>query len=604
MSSVGVGSPRHSLSHPKSAFTPVNRSHCSTMVSSPPLANLSTQAPSAQKSLKKTPRSHLSYSLMLTPSRTVTESFTAMVSSTAQKLEDIWDEVGYSPEDRTSELSDLLAKFRDLCEAKLAEERSVAESFRQTIDETKAEIASTSKALKINAVDNLLGADHHERGTLTDELAILEATLDGLREIAASAKLDLEKCRDYLLHAYRMLGLTLEETWLDVDSDLTLERRERFHLKVEEMKEEIATRSSAIIQLLRDCQHLLKEMQIDEEVTGSALDHQIARSLNRLEGGSFVMSDDFRTDTCTGISASALEDLTERVAALNAEKRKRTSKLEEMGVQIMTLWEKLRISEQEQQAFTVSIQGLGLDTIAKGEAELERLHALKSQMLGNLILEARQTIIGLWDEMNATETFKKAFLPFGNTKDKEFTESALEEHENYIDYLKGQLEEMRPILRIIERRDAILRERKEYQELQQDSDRLKQRGAALTKQLMEEEKMARRIKRELPKLTSMLEEKLMEWEHQHHEKFQLRGENYIDVMERQENEWTEYKSALLLKKKKLVDNRGSASSSRLFADATSRENRSTSRLRGRDDGPRKPRPEAQRTRSTSRTRVL
>ena len=81
---------------------------------------------------------------------------------------------------------------------------------------------------------------------------------------------------------------------------------------------------------------------------------------------------------------------------------------------------------------------------------------------------------------------------------------------------------------------------------------MKQRGAAMARQLMEEEKMARRIKRDLPRLTKMLNEKLIEWTDSHGEDFQYNGQIYFDVMDRQEEEWVEYKkneAQLKLKKK-------------------------------------------------------
>lgn len=611
----------------KSAFTPVNASdlRATSLLASPPFGNnnnKTTPATSAtkRKSTRRTPNTSHAYSLALTPSRTITESLTAMVSTTAHQLDEIWDEVGYSSEDRTSQLSDLMVKFRDLCEAKLAEEQGVAETFRHTISETKAEIVSTSNALQIPIDERLFDSSHNgKQTTLTDELAILEATLEGLREAAAVATRDLEESRDFLVDAHEMLGLPLDDEWKEITNDLTVDRRKRAQQKVEEMKEEIATRSSAVIQLLRDCQHLMKELRMEAADSSSKLDRQIAGSLERKENGSYAMVSNFASDTCTGISASALEDLTGRVAALNTEKRRRTAKLEEMGAKIMTLWEKLRVSEEEQRAFSESIQGLGLDTIEQGEAELRRLQTLKTEMLGKLVLESREAIVCLWNDMNASEEYRASFEAFDVDDESEFTEELLEAHEKYVDHLKAQLEEMKPILRIIERRDVILRERKEYQELQKDSDRLKQRGAALTKQLMEEEKMARRIKRELPKLTALLEEKLQEWKENHGEEFQLHGQGYSEIMERQEEEWANYKNSLSLQKKKKQEEKSfsenrfapltrKTSSSRPFGDASSRENsRSSSRARGREfDRTQKSRSNATsttRARSNSRARA-
>ena len=116
--------------------------------------------------------------------------------------------------------------------------------------------------------------------------------------------------------------------------------------------------------------------------------------------------------------------------------------------------------------------------------------------------------------------------------------------------LQERLEQMKPIMRIIERREEILRQRMEYEELQKDSDRLQQRGAAMAKQLMEEERMARRIKKELPKLTKMLTERLVDWKETNGEDFQYRGDVYFEVMKEQEDEWLQYKEDELEMKRK------------------------------------------------------
>ena len=129
--------------------------------------------------------------------------------------------------------------------------------------------------------------------------------------------------------------------------------------------------------------------------------------------------------------------------------------------------------------------------------------------------------------------------------------------------------------------------------------------------------MARRIKRDLPKLTSLLQEKLQEWSEKHEKEFQFHGEDYLNIMKRQEIEWSQYKDSLALQKKKKheekneneVKGRGrfapltkKTSSTRPFGDATSRENRSTSRLRGREgDRAMKPRAQAPRNRSRAPT---
>ena len=98
-----------------------------------------------------------------------------------------------------------------------------------------------------------------------------------------------------------------------------------------------------------------------------------------------MMASKLESETCTGISAKMLEALTSRASELSSEKRRRKDLLQEMGGQIAMLWEQLSIPVEEQQAFTNSVKGLGMDTIEKGSAELQRLKQVKSKMLGTLI---------------------------------------------------------------------------------------------------------------------------------------------------------------------------------------------------------------------------
>lgn len=473
--------------------------------------------------------------ILLSPSRTIADSLTALASSTAQQLEQVWDEVGYNPEERASQLSDLLRQFRNLCDEKISDERGVAETYRSEIFNAQQELDQTSKALK-HVVDPQLLCETMTGQSLTDQLALIEQTLEGLREATAEAREELTESRQYLIESFEILGWDMEEQWQDIDSDLTVDRREAFQNKVAQVKEQIATRTESVVTLVQDCLHFFNELRIDTEA--SPLDRQIAGSLVLSKDDTYMLTSKLQTDTCVGIGPTVIESLTDRADELADERTNRKRRLQQMGTEIGTLWEKLSISEEEQREFTQGIQGLGMETILKGEEELERLNALKGAMLGKLIAEAREQIAALWEETNTTTEQQKSFPAY---TEQEETFELLDQHDDYIIVLEGRLEQMQPILRILERRAEILAERMEYEELQHNSERLQQRGAALTKQLMREEKMAKRIKRELPKLSSMLEEKLLEWREEHGEDFQYGGEVYLEAMDRQEVEWNEYK---------------------------------------------------------------
>lgn len=506
---------------------------------------------------RETPRGTSMGLVLLSPARTITETLNALASTTAQQLEAIWDEVGYTPEERASQLSELLENFRGLCEHQISDEQRVSDTYRQTIADSKEEMIAISKSLKQTVSSQLL-QENYGRMTLTDELSNLETTLDGLRIDYNAAKQDLQESKEYLIESHTALGRTLDDCWNDIETDLTGKRREDFREKVEEMKQETATRIAAVIQLLRDCQHLMNDIGINGQAEdASVLDRRISGSLVRSKDSNLMMASKFETETCTGISSKALDVLASRAAELSSEKRRRKDSLQEMGGQIAMLWEQLSIPIEDQQAFTNSVKGLGMDTIEKGSAELQRLKQVKGKMLGKLIDRAREDIEELWKETNGSYQQRKSFELFNVRDENTYDDKLLDEHEEYIAILQDRLEKMKPLNRLIERREDILRERMEYEELQKDSDRLKQRGSAMAKQLMEEEKMARRIKRDLPRLTTMLNDKLSEWKDSHDEGFQYQGQIYVDVIERQEEEWAEYKNnemQLKLKKKQNYQN--------------------------------------------------
>jgi hypothetical protein len=208
-------------------------------------------------------------------------------------------------------------------------------------------------------------------------------------------------------------------------------------------------------------------------------------------------------------------------------------------------------------------------------------------MIGKLVVEARETIATLWDETNATKEQRSSFEPFSVQNEDLFNDELLEKHEEYIRALQGRLEHMKPIRKMIKHREDIIQERMEYEELQKDPNRLQQRGASMTKQLMKEEKMARRIK-SLPKLSRDLEAKLKDWKETNHEDFQYHSEIYLDIMQRQEEEWQQYKENELqqkLKKKQeeqaLVESRFGAGTKfrplparKVLTNAQSRQNAS------------------------------
>jgi len=473
-------------------------------------------------------------------------SVPTLCSSTATALEGIWSEVGYSTAEKSAQIGALIDTIKNFCDMKVAEEKAVKNQFLVSIDQTRIEIADTSRALSKPIPESTF---EETSSTLTEVLSVLTEVAEGLRNEASSARNRISAARETILTSHAALGTEVPDRFSNQAADAE-DLREECVKEFEEAASDIAlsvsTRMEAIIGLVEDSKNLIKELCIEADI--SEFDRKIVGSLEIDKAGKKIIVSMVETETCVGIGGKALEELTTRVGELTTEKKRRKMKLGELGAEIACLWEKLKISEDVQREFTESVKGLGMDTLMKGEMEVARLHKLKSEMRGKLIAEARETIVQLWEDTNASQSVRDAFEGLKTMDEDDFTDDLLQQHDDEIAVLHARLDQMRPMLRMIEKREEVVTERTKYEELQKDPDRLKQRGGALTKQLMMEEKMSKRIKKDLPKYNDTLAKKLKEWEKECGEPFMFRGEKYADIMSTQESEWKAYKEGEAAKK--------------------------------------------------------
>ncbi|KAL7507172.1 hypothetical protein ACHAXN_004409 [Cyclotella atomus] len=498
-----------------------------------------------------------------------------IASCTRSKLDSLWDKIGVHPDERYVHLTDLVSTFETICNEKIEEEEGLVSQFIKDIEDLKEEYERSCIALGLeNEIQLRRDPSGKDLISLQCEYEAVFGRVESVRGAVALAKEDLEGSRSRIFEAYVALNGDggddgeLEE-WRDVETDLTERRREEFRAKAVELEEAVVSRTKAVISLTRDCQSLLREMEIvngdgfGDEVVGNNQDdvkimnslvmHDDAiqsphdyrsRSSDRFDIASLV-----ETPTCMGISSSALERLTRRIAELNDEKKKRRMILAKMGSAIQSLWLMLRVPEEEQKAFSSSIKGLSLETIRIGEKELARLNERKAVMVGKLIREKRQEIEKLWEQTNTPDAEKASFdCYFHIYDDDKLTEDLLTTHQEYASILNEKLEKMRPILDLIAKREDIVSERFELEQLQKDPDRLKGRHAC--QQLAKEEKMHRRVKNELPRITAHLEKTLQAWYHDNRPSteeereadptlghFIYQGAPYLETMHTQEHDW-------------------------------------------------------------------
>lgn len=221
---------------------------------------------------------------------------------------------------------------------------------------------------------------------------------------------------------------------------------------------------------------------------------------------------------------------------LSDEKKNREKKLNALRSEVEALWEKLGIEESETKSFANSNRGCGVRQINEYEAELTRLNELKRENLHLFVEDSRVQLQGLWDALYFSEDEMLEFTPaFSDV----YSDALLEAHEREIARLEALKEQRAPTLALVDKHKSLVKERNDLNSSSQDASRLMLRGQKGEKRdpgkLLREEKMRKRIAKELPKVAVEVRKMLEKWEDEYGRPFLVYGERYLDELDAEES---------------------------------------------------------------------
>ncbi|KAH6680549.1 microtubule associated protein-domain-containing protein [Halenospora varia] len=236
-----------------------------------------------------------------------------------------------------------------------------------------------------------------------------------------------------------------------------------------------------------------------------------------------------------GLHEEDIARLRQKRDKLADEKKAREKRLKDLKTAVEGLWEKLGIEEHERKKFLNGNRGCGVRQINEFEDELSRLNELKRQNLHLFIEDARYKLQELWDGLYFSEEEMLEFTPaFSDVH----SDALLEAHEQEIERLEALKEQRAPTLALIEKHRSLVKDRDDLQASSQDASRLLGRGQKGERRdptrLLREEKMRKRIAKDLPKIAVELRKVLEKWEDEYGRPFLVHGERYLDELEASE----------------------------------------------------------------------
>ncbi|KAL8740765.1 MAG: hypothetical protein Q9190_006568 [Brigantiaea leucoxantha] len=232
-----------------------------------------------------------------------------------------------------------------------------------------------------------------------------------------------------------------------------------------------------------------------------------------------------------GLHQQDIQRLQGKRDKLSEEKRSRERKLKDLRVIIEQLWDRLDVEELDRKKFLAKNRGCGLRVINEFEAELDRLNELKRQNLHVFVEDARYRLQALWDELYFSEEEMLEFTPaFSDV----CSDALLSAHEGEIARLKVLKEQRAPTLQLIDRHKSLIKDREDLASSSQDASRLLAKGNKGERRdptrLLREEKMRKRIAKDLPKIEVELKTTLERWEDEYGRPFLVHGVRYLDEL--------------------------------------------------------------------------
>ncbi|CAJ2507051.1 Uu.00g082370.m01.CDS01 [Anthostomella pinea] len=449
------------------------------------------------------------------------------VNTIIGQLHGLFDEIGVPSHDRESREADL---FSALSETLNNHVKAVSGEKKEMVDEAER-IITIIRQMESSLDDSRSQRNHHSGD---DELQVtypLTQCLSSLKEKHKQiSKLHRERFEQVkkLVQALESYSSHLESTFVKIalpptgpnqslppTFDLSPSYVDKLDDEFTRVYEEYTRRVGTVKALSENIIQLWAELGTPQAQTDSAIVKYYRDAPEQL-----------------GLHADDLARLRGKRDKLAEEKKNRERRLKDLKMSVEALWAKLGIDESERKSFLNANRGCGVRQINEFEDELAKLNELKRQNMGLFVEDARFKLQELWDALYFSEDEMLEFTPAFS---EVYSDALLEAHEREISRLEALKEQRAPTLAMIDRHRTLVHDRDELAASSQDASRLMMRGQKGERRdpgkLLREEKLRKRIAKELPKLAADLAKTLAYWEDEYGRPFLVHGERYLDLLE-------------------------------------------------------------------------
>lgn len=199
-----------------------------------------------------------------------------------------------------------------------------------------------------------------------------------------------------------------------------------------------------------------------------------------------------------------------------------------------SLWAKLGESNDYISNFLNANSSLTDISLMNFKMELNRLYMRRSEFIENFIIDSRMEIEELWNKMHFADDQRKFFKHYNyDVHDDDLDkETVLNEHEEELTRLKKEYESKENILKMYTQLNDLIKDQNFLKDSSKDSSRLLSKNSC--KILLNEEKIRKKIIKNMPKLIESLKADVIKYNHEQlncgNKPFTINGEDFFEKL--------------------------------------------------------------------------
>ncbi|KAM7002093.1 protein regulator of cytokinesis 1-like [Tautogolabrus adspersus] len=415
------------------------------------------------------------------------------------RLQDIWEEIGISEEQRLQRTNDFHNYIKSFLDLMIVEEEELKKRLLKSIESCVKELNNLCSELQLPHFEEEDGWTmlQMEKNSRTRLELMREQKRKRMEELKGLISKDRELCDIMCTTPF----------CIDQDSIPSLKQLESYNAYLDDLTKEKERRHDEFVSVKREISTCMDDLERQPD-TSFEMD---------------VMCEDEEAFCLSNDNIAALKLLLSQLQEHKAENELRCSSLR---TKIQELWERLQIPQEEREALSEHMVKSKKRNIEALQSEVQRLEVLKMQSMQSVIEAIRAEIALLWERCFYSQEQQQSFFPYHAD---DFTEELLELHEAEVRTLKKYYEDHRELFEGVTKRQENWTLYMELDKKANDPARFNNRGGNLLK----EEKQRTDLQKSLPKLEKTLKAQVDVWEQETGKEFQVNGQKFLEYVQQQ-----------------------------------------------------------------------